>query len=163
MFELFANGGDPDQMPQNAASDLGLYFCIKQMMRLYRFCLWCETIFHRKIRMLFNWILCISEDVERSSKYKMSFARKKWIFLFLCETYVVGRVVLMCTANLCFCWEVKNTYGIPLFFWSCDFLLNSVFMIYTDDWRGMNTTRRGIMPDCKLKGRPQQQNRSLHP
>ena len=25
MTELFANSGDPDQMPQNAASDLGLY------------------------------------------------------------------------------------------------------------------------------------------
>ena len=26
MIELFANSGDPDQMPQNVASDLGLHF-----------------------------------------------------------------------------------------------------------------------------------------
>ena len=26
MAQLFANSGDPDQMPQNAASDLGLHF-----------------------------------------------------------------------------------------------------------------------------------------
>ena len=25
MFELFANSGDPDQMPHSAASDLGLH------------------------------------------------------------------------------------------------------------------------------------------
>ena len=36
MSELFANSGDPDQMPQSAASDLGLHCLPNTLLGVYR-------------------------------------------------------------------------------------------------------------------------------
>ena len=36
MAELFANSGDPDQMPQNAASDMGLHCLPITLLRVSR-------------------------------------------------------------------------------------------------------------------------------
>ena len=36
MAKLFANNGDPDQMPRSAASDLGLHCFLSTLLRVYR-------------------------------------------------------------------------------------------------------------------------------
>ena len=58
MAKLFANGGDPDQTPRSAASDLGLHYLPITLLRVSRL-QWVKTAFGASLKWSYSGVILI--------------------------------------------------------------------------------------------------------